>query len=299
MFQFLSKKVKVAVHNGCFHPDDICAVAILALYLKKPIKIFRTRDPKVLEKMDYILDVGGEYNPEKRIFDHHEEGWDIKRDNGIKYAATGLVWKEFGEKITGSSEVAKRIEESIIQSIDAEDNGIELYKGNFEKVVPYTFGDYLFSFNQTWLEKDNSLKTFEFAVSEAKKMLIREIKRAKDSVKAISIVKDIYEKTEDKRLIILDDVYSWRKVIESYPEPLFVVHPRVNDNTWGVATVGKLNSKFERRKYFPESWSGKKDEELEKITGILGAVFCHTGRFVAVAKSKEAAINLAKIALEN
>jgi uncharacterized UPF0160 family protein len=298
MFHLINKKIKVAVHNGKFHPDDVCAVAILSLYLKKPLKVFRTRDPKIWAGCDYVCDVGGEYNPVKKMFDHHQEGWDEKRENGILYAASGLLWKEYGEKITGSKEIAQKIEETIIEPIDADDNGIELYKNNFEKIYPYSFPDYLFSFNPTWEEKIDFIKPFNCAVLEAKKMLEREIKRAKDSLDASVFVKQIYEKTEDKRIIIFDVDYPWRKALINCPEPLFIIHPRPSDNTWGVETVVKPNSKFERKMYFPKSWSGKRDGELEKITGVSGTVFCHDDIFMAVAKSKDGAIALAKLALK-
>ena len=298
MFSFINKKVKVAVHNGKFHPDDVFAVAILSLYLKKPIKIFRTRDAKVISKMDYVCDVGGVYNPREKKFDHHQEGWDEKRKNGILYATSGLVWKEYGEKICGSPDVAKKIEDNIIQTIDAEDNGEELYKNNFEGVIPYTFADYIFSFNDTWKENTDSTIIFEFAVCEAKKMLSREIKRAKDNLEAAKIVRKEYEESKDKRLLILDRDYSWRKAVLNFPELVIVVHPRFDDKTWSVSTVGKPNSKFERKIYFPKSWAGKRDGELAKITGVKDAVFCHNDLFVAVAKSKEGAIALANLALE-
>ncbi len=299
MLSLLNKKVKVAVHNGKFHADDVSAVAILSLYLKKPLKVFRTRDPKIWAKCDYVCDVGGEYNPEKHIFDHHQENWDVKRENGILYAASGLIWKEFGEKITGSAEIAKKIDDTIIAPMDADDNGIELYKNNFDKIYPYSFPDYLFSFNPTWEEKTDLFASFNRAVFEAKKMLEREIKRAKDSLDASVFVKQIYEKTEDKRMIILDVDYPWRKALADYSELLFVVHPRTDNATWGVETVVKQNEKFERKMYFPESWAGKKDGELEKITGVSDAVFCHDDRFIAVAKTKEGAVALAKLALES
>lgn len=297
MLSILSKKIKVAVHSGKFHPDDVCAVAILSLYLEKPIKIFRSRDPEVWKKMDYLFDVGGEYDPARNKFDHHHENFDLKRENGIIYASSGLSWKHFGEKISGSEEVWQKIDREIIQPIDAEDNAQELGNSNFEGISSYTFSDYLFSYNPTWREKTDSLKAFEFAVLEAKKMFQREIKRAKDSLIAAKIVKDIYEKTEDKRIIVLDQNYSWRKALANYPEPLFVIHPRPQNSTWSAATVDKPNSKFERKMYFPESWAGKRDEELAKITGVSDAVYCHKGKFIAVAKSKEGAIALAKLAL--
>ncbi len=291
-----SKKIKVAVHDGRFHPDDVFSVAILSLYLKKPLKIFRTRNKKILSDMDFVLDVGGEYNPKTNKFDHHEEGWNKKRGNGIPYATSGLVWKEYGEKIADSQEIADKIDEKIIQPVDAEDSGVEIYKNIFEKISPYSFFDYVHALNPTWREKGDHLKSFLFAVKEVKKMLLREIKRAKDNYIAIEIVRDIYKKTEDKRIIILDDNYSWKKTVVSYSEPLFVISPKPN-KTWSVEAVVKIDAKFERRIYFPESWSGKRDGDLEKITGVSGAIFCHNDRFVAVAKSKEGAIALAKLAL--
>jgi len=36
---------------------------------------------------------------------------------------------------------------------------------------------------------------------------------------------------------------------------------------------------------------------LAKVTGVPDATFCHNGRFLAVAKSKEGALKLAEIAL--
>jgi uncharacterized UPF0160 family protein len=293
---FFSKKIKVAVHDGSFHPDDVFAVAILHLYLKKPLKIFRTRDKNIFDEMDYVLDVGREYNPKEGKFDHHQEGWSEKRENGIPYAASGLVWKEFGEKICGSKEVADKIEEKIIEPIDAEDSGVEIYKSIFEKISPYSFFDYLFSFNPTWKENTDTQKVFLLAVDEAKKMLVREIKRAKDNCLASSIVKNIYEKTEDKRIIILDNNYSWRKILVNYPEPLFVISPKLND-TWSIDTVVKPNEKFLRRMYFPKSWAGKIDGDLEKVSGVKGSVFCHNDRFIAISKTKEGAIALAQKAI--
>jgi uncharacterized UPF0160 family protein len=297
---FLRNKVKVAVHDGPFHPDDIFAVAILALYVKKSLKIFRTRDPKVWGECEYVFDVGGEYSPKKKIFDHHQEGYDEKRENGILYSSAGLAWKEFGEKITGSAEVAARIDTKMIQGIDAEDNGIDLYQYNFKDISAYSFGDYLFAYNPTYQEKGkSSLKEFEKAVEKAKEALVREMKRIKDRLSTENIVRDIYLKTEDKRIIVLNEDYSWEKVISEYPEPLFVVRPASGTNRWTVKRVPVEGAKFKNRLDLPESWAGKRDEELQKITGVKDATFCHRSRFIAGAMSKEGAIALAKLALAN
>jgi uncharacterized UPF0160 family protein len=129
-------------------------------------------------------------------------------------------------------------------------------------------------------------------------MFVREIKRANDRAVSAKIVKGIYEKTDDKRLVIMDEHYSWRKTIKNYPEPLFVVLPKT-DGTWSVDTIVVTGEKFKRRLYFPMSWGGKRDEELEKVTGVKGSIFCHNDRFICITKTKDGAIKLAQLALED
>lgn len=51
-------------------------------------------------------------------------------------------------------------------------------------------------------------------------------------------------------------------------------------------------------KPLPQEWPGNRDEELAKVTGAEDAVFCHTGRFIAVAKSLEGIKKMAQLAAE-
>ena len=292
--------VKVAVHDGEFHPDDVFSVAILSLYLKKPLKIFRTRDPKILEKMDYVLDVGREYNPKEFKFDHHQEGWNEKRENGVLYAASGLLWKEYGEKITGSYEIAKKIDEKIIQTIDAEDNGIEAYKNIIDDLSPYCVSDYIYALNPTWNEKNVDIsKAFQMAIDEVIKIFKREIKKSTDSILGKKKVQEIYEKTEDKRILVLDDNFTWKKTVSLYPEPLFVIKQNDGDKYWHVKAVNVKGFKFKNRIDFPLGWAGKFGDDLIKLTEIPDAVFCHNKRFMCVTESKEGAIALANKAIDD
>ena len=53
------------------------------------LDIHRTRDLDELEKLDIVYDVG------RGEFDHH--GVDkVYREDGIPYAASGLIWERFG-----------------------------------------------------------------------------------------------------------------------------------------------------------------------------------------------------------
>jgi uncharacterized UPF0160 family protein len=134
-------EVTIVAHNGQFHADDVFAVATLSILIgdSKKIKIIRTRDEAVIQKADYVVDVGGVYDPEKNRFDHHQKGGAGKRDNGIPYASFGLVWKKFGAQVAGSKRLAEIIDERLAAPIDAIDNGVSISKEIFEGIGPTTF----------------------------------------------------------------------------------------------------------------------------------------------------------------
>ena len=48
----------------------------------------------------------------------------------------------------------------------------------------------------------------------------------------------------------------------------------------------------------PSAWAGLTNGELEKASGVEGASFCHNGRFIAAAKTREAILAMAQIAVE-
>lgn len=291
----------IVTHNGEFHVDDVFAVASLTLLLEQSgeiPKVIRTRDESVIATGDYVVDVGGIYDPKINRFDHHQTGGAGQRDNGIPYAAFGLVWKTYGEQICGSADIARRIDHKLIMSVDAMDNGVSVSKPVFDNVRPYSFSDFIFSFRPTWKEKTVSTDViFEDAVHIATQLLRREIEIHSQAEEAEQIVREIYEKTKDKRLITLDDDYPWHPVLTAFPEPLYVLYP--SGGRWKLKAVRKAVDTFENRKDLPQAWAGKRDTELQKITGVPDAVFVHNKLFNAVAESKEGILALAKLALES
>lgn len=65
---------KIVVHPGNAHRDDFLAVSILLAILDEA-EVFR-RDPGREDLADpgtYVVDVGMEYDPERRNFDHHQD----------------------------------------------------------------------------------------------------------------------------------------------------------------------------------------------------------------------------------
>lgn len=292
-----SKKQKIVTHNGKFHADDIFAVATLRLITGGASTIVRTRDQAEIDSADYVVDVGAVHDPEKNRFDHHQQGGAGVRSNGIPYASFGLVWKKFGEEICGSAEVSARIDAKIASPIDADDNGVTLVE-SVNETTPYNFHSFLYAFRPTWKENPDMYdSSFLELVPLAEKVLRREIIIARDGLEASKKVTEAYEASTDKRLVVLDSWYPYQETLGTYSEPLYIVAPRAVDNLWKVETVRKGAYGFENRKSLPVQWAGLRDGVLAEASGVPDAVFCHNGRFLAVAKTKEGALKLAELAL--
>ncbi|MFH1366020.1 MAG: MYG1 family protein [Patescibacteria group bacterium] len=300
----INRNKKLITHNGSFHADDIFACATISLMLEKAgqgFEIFRTRDSEIINSGDYVFDVGGIYDEQNNKFDHHQKGGAGSRANKIEYSSFGLVWKKFGAGLSGSEKVAEMVDRKLVSPIDAGDNGINLYKNNFEKVLPYTVDDVFSIFFGTALEDLNKDEQFLKAVIWAEEILKREIKKNNDQIEITRIIQGFYKNSLDKRLVIIDKPkvsrYEILDALQDFPEPLFVVYGDNED--WGVLAIRKEVNSFENKKNFPKTWGGLRDEELQKITGVSDAVFCHRGLFMVVAKTKEGAIKLAQIAVES
>ena len=277
-----------------FHTDDVFAVATVLLVYPDSL-VIRSRDPKVIKKADIVIDVGMEYDPHHLRFDHHQEGGADIRPNAIPYASFGLVWKEFGYRL--SREGHDIIEEKLVTPIDGPDNGISVYESVFDGIEPYTIRDFLYSYlTHDDKSEEDLYKVFMRVVGEAKKILEREITKAEDRVTGMKEVRKIYEKSTNKQIITLEEDLPWEPVLAPIPEAFFVVYPRREGN-WGVKGVPVKKFGFERKKLLPYSWVGRSAEELREITGVPDVTFCHSGRFLAVAKTRKGAIKLAEIAL--
>lgn len=290
---------KIVTHSGNFHADEIFACATLSLLFDGAIEIVRSRDPKVWETGDVILDVGSVYDEARLRFDHHQEGFSEARENGIPYASFGLIWKHFGEKVAGSTYAARGIDERLVQPIDAGDNGVETYTKHRD-VAPYLISDVIGAFRPVWNEKRTGDEGFHEAFLLALQILKREIISAQSDEEGVRRTEEAYVHADDKRIVVLDSHYAWYGVLKNYPEPLFVVKPnRETDGQWKVEAVRDDTHSFKNRKNLPLAWAGKKDGELAQISGVSDATFCHNKRFIAVASSKEGALLLARRAVEH
>jgi uncharacterized UPF0160 family protein len=297
---WLKNKKIVVVHDGNFHPDDVFAVATLSILNNGNIKVIRSREESWLAKADYVVDVGHEYDPAQDRFDHHQEGGAGFRNDKITYSAFALVWKKYGEVVCGSKLIADILDKKIVAVVDADDDGFDLCQKILPNISPFMMVEIIYSMRPTWKEAGLDInKIFLEAVAFAEEVLLREIKITKDALEAEVLVEEIYKKTEDKRVIIFGENYLPKKLLYKYSEPLFVIYPDRSREMWRVTTIEKGEATYTCRKNFPETWWGKKDEELAKISGVADAVFCRNKGIFAGAKSQAGAVKLAELALKN
>lgn len=285
----------IGTHGGVFHADDVLAVAILKR-LHPEARIVRSRDPKVLDACDVLVDVGGVYDPEHQKFDHHFKGASVAPE-GITFSSAGLVWEAFGLALCGGSpRVATQVRKALVAPVDAIDNG----QAGFQAapgVNHATFSALVSGFNPTWDGPQDFDQAFDEAVDFATGVLDRVIRTAKAEVLASALVEAQVVMAEDPRLVVLDRFVPWVGPIAHCPAVLFVVFPSEN-HEWRIQTVKQGPGTMKARKDLPETWAGQPPETLNALLGIDDAVFAHPGRFIAGAKSKDSILKMAQAALD-
>jgi uncharacterized UPF0160 family protein len=290
-----------ATHSGSFHADEVLAAA--ALRLASPaLSILRTRDQAQLDAADVIFDVGRVFDPASCRFDHHQLDFSEARENGIPFSSFGLIWRELGVALCGSVAAASRVDRLLVQGVDAIDCGVALSKETPLAIV-MSISSIIGGFNPGWQDDaspEARNKAFEQAVSWAGSVLQNTIREARGLEAARAVVKQGIL-MEAGRLLVLDNGAPWKEAVLGSPEYqhlLYVISPDTQTK-WHVHTVPDYAGSFSNRKSLPAAWAGLDGEELDKVTGMTGCVFCHRARFVAGHTTKDGALKMAQLALQD
>lgn len=289
---------KLVTHSGKFHADDVFATAVLKKVFKE-IELVRSRDPDTVASGDIVYDVGRVYDPATNRFDHHQPEGAGVRENGVPYAAFGLIWKHFGEQLVTDKRVWQLVDEKLVQPVDANDTGFISSAAKNGEFDNYVLDRVAGAFNPSWSEPyEDAYNNFMYLVSFAEALIDREIVRATDAVQGMQEVEKVYQAADDKRVIILEKGYPWKEVLVDKSEPLFVIYPEVDTDRFMIQAVNVAKSGYETRKAFPKAWAGLVDDELQQASGIAGARFCHSACFLCVNDTKEGAVQMAYAAIE-
>lgn len=290
----------LVTHAGVFHADEVLATVLLRKVFGSDINICRTyRVPEGLSEENIVYDIGfGKY-------DHHQKGGNGARENGVPYASVGLIWKDYGHKIVGETGtknpdlVWSLIDRDLIQGVDACDNG-KMPKADYPAQV-MSFSQTISLFNPAWDSNSTADEAFIKAVEFASIVFDNVLTNAISKAKAFEIVDESISRSEG-HIMVLDQFVPWQEFVltsknEQAEDIQFVVFPSVRGGYNWQCVPDELGS-FGQRKPVPSEWKGLRGAELQEVTGVATASFCHPAGFIGGAETLQDAMAMAKLAVE-
>lgn len=270
-------------HDGTFHADEITACALLLLFnLIDLDKIFRTRNQEELDRCEYVCDVGGVYDPKRKLFDHHQV------DYKGPLSSAGMVLQYLHDTGVITSNERDFFDLSLVMGVDAHDNGKELHSKGVS-----TYSHVISNFTPIQYEVDSGEQDAAFfeALIFAKKHLERLWIRYNYMRSCQMIVAEAMSK--DKECLMFDRGVPWLEIffeLEGARHPAkFLIMP--SGKHWKLRGIPPtLDEKMKVRIPLPQEWAGLLSDDLKKTSGIEGAIFCHKGRFISVWETREDAL---------
>ncbi|OCP38715.1 MYG1 family protein [Ensifer sp. LC163] len=296
----------LVTHSGGFHADELLSSVILTR-LFPAARIIRSRAPEwITPGGDRIIyDVGGAYDAAAGIFDHHQRGAPL-RDDGQPLSSFGLIWKHYGRDYLAASDVPQAhveavhasFDRSFVLPVDLVDNGAlsPSVAGPLAGLtLPALLETLKPDFDETDPEADD--RAFHSALAIARSFVEASIGRSAAKLRAEAVVHQAIVETGEGRVLELPMGMPFRPAIvkAGADHLLFVVHPR--DKDWCLTGIRRADEGFELRADLPAAWAGLTNGDLEAACGVEGASFCHNGRFIAAAKTREAALAMAELAV--
>ena len=283
-------KANACTHAGTFHEDDVFSTVILS-YMK-PIRLMRVfKVPNNLDPGVIVYDIGG------GIYDHHQLDARVRED-GLKYAACGLLWADFGRevlRIMGCPEnlvedVWQGLDQRLIRSIDAVDNGVVPDPANIN------IAQVIDIMNPLWDADEEPDALFLESCKLARVVFERAVKHEIAVAAARTIVEEAVRqalRSSEPHVLVLNHYVPWADHllnIEEAGDIWYVVFPS-NRGGYNVQGVPVQPGSFEQRAPFPKEWRGN-----PKATGIDDCIFIHATGFLAVCNTLAGAVSLAVLA---
>jgi uncharacterized UPF0160 family protein len=278
-------------HDGTFHADEVTACALLMLFnLIDENKIIRTRDLTLLTQCEFICDVGGVYDPESKLFDHHQV------DYQGPLSSAGMILQYLQSISILKNNEYEFLNHSLVMGVDAHDNGRDpLIPGycSFSHVVSN------FTPIRYDCQPEEQNQAFHQALKFVYEHLLRLWDRFKYTQSCRQIVQDCMEKSRD--CLIFDQTLPWLDIffeLRGIEHPaLFVIMP--SGSHWKLRGIPpSYEDRMKVRLPQPKEWAGLLDEELKRVSGITGAIFCHKGRFISVWETREDALKALEYTLK-
>lgn len=263
--------ISIVTHDGKYHADEIMACAILK-YIFGIDVIVRTRDIELINyyycKGYYLIDVGQEYDGDGK-FDHHQKGFDERFYPSCMtpMSSCGLIYKKFGKRfirkvsnnfnleIFDLNNIYYKLYNYFIFYLDANDNGIGDFDTNLSIISMVN------TYNIIGEGFKKVIEVFEAIIINK----VRELLYIFNQLSKINV-------ELNTPICILNIEYKFGILRYGLNKNVkFIIVPK--GNYWKLRSV--------KRKYVIKG----EDPDI---------VFIHHAKFMAIVKTKEKAIQLAK-----
>lgn len=282
----LTTNIKVAnfvTHAGNFHADDVFSTVFLNK-LFGDITVIRLKEyTDDGTKIAYDIGLGK--------FDHHQKNAKI-RENGIHYCGFGLLWKEYGLeylkkiKVDNPEDTFKIFDYLLVNNIDAFDNGEIEIKADYNV---YTIPSFIETFRPKLGEEEKENECFLKATEFADFIFDKVLTEACNKVIMLEKIKEQSQNIKDKVLVLEEYIPYEFAIFYLKLDIDFIVYPS-NRGGYAAHTVPTKYKGFISKIPFKKEWAGLRDKELQEISGIKTARFCHNKLFLFTAETQEDAI---------
>ncbi|KAJ3108547.1 hypothetical protein HDU97_000829 [Phlyctochytrium planicorne] len=314
----------IATHSGTFHADEAFAVFMLKLLPRfASADLVRTRDADQLAKADVLVDVGGEFDPERHRYDHHQRGFfeTFDEQHKTKLSSAGLF---FGKEVIATilewelndvrlEALFQKVYDEFVEGFDGVDNGINRYPPDVKPLYKdsTSISSRVARLNPWWNEEGVDMHVrFLSAVEMVGKEFVERVKYLGLSwMQARSIVVDAIDQRHtvhnSGKVLLFEQFCPWKEHLHNLEEekgivgsdaPVYVVYPD-ESKKWRVQAVPVTPDSFESRKALPEPWRGLRDDELSIKCNIEQCIFVHSSGFIGGAHKKDGALQMAIQAL--
>ena len=310
---------KIYVHQEDSKGNIIVTVSDRAIGSK--VRIIRDRAFPISHG-DMVIDTGGIWDADSWRFDHHQRSFEGKWHDSTPVASAGLVWHAFRDVFTRAfSERYCLVVSKMVKGIDARDNGILSSVYNTSQCIS--------SFIPPWSEEGETTKEemnnafakalrwdlayLQSAMScdpDATVALMGEVVRNEgekkvSEVRAEAMIKErVTELLSDlphAPILELEKFIPFAKgeTIKNSPPTLkFVVYPSYNNGEFCCQTISDYakteeGSTLKSRCPFPKMWGGLPQGDLQRMSKIDTAKFCHKNLFLFVAIDRIGAVEAA------
>lgn len=311
----------IGTHSGTFHADECLACALLS-HTKEfsNMVIIRSRDPQILSKCDALVDVGGKYDPEHHLYDHHQREFQGTFPNfKTRLSSAGLIYLHFGMEIVSqkvsNEKYAKKIYEKVyknfVEHMDGIDNGVTV-SGDRPPLynISTDLSSRVGSLGPEWNTPEDqveelTLAGFKSALTLTETEFFQYLNflcntwlPARDIVEKC-VTKDWCD--EKGEIIFLEKFCPWQEHLYEIERDLdivgkvkYVIMYDMREKAWRVRAVSVEGDGFKSRIALKKEWCGLRDQELQKLSGVDDAIFIHATGFIGGAKSFDGAVALAK-----